>query len=58
MKAHDLMTKAEVMDYLRISKGTLDKLMRQHKIPFVKFERAVRFRKSEVDKWLESLTVK
>ena len=54
----DLMTKAEMLEYLRISKGTLDKLMREKGIPFLKLGKRVLFKKSDIDKWLESKRVK
>ena len=55
---NDLMTKAEVMAYLRISKQTLDKMMKAREIPFFKLKRKVLFRRSELDRWLESNRVK
>jgi excisionase family DNA binding protein len=58
----DLMTKAEVMAFLRISKRTLDKLMGNHEIPFFKLSPGrrggVRFRRQDIDKWLESKLIK
>ena len=53
----ELITKAELMEYLRISRGTLDKLMRRHEIPFIKLGKKVLFRKREIDAWLESKKV-
>lgn len=58
MKNDDLMTKPEVMAYLRISLGTLDRLIKRHAFPFVKLERRILFRRSEIDAYLESKTVK
>ena len=52
------MTKAEVLEYLRISKGTLDKLMRRREIRFHKLERKTLFRRSDVDAFLEKRLVK
>lgn len=46
------------MEYLRISRGTLDKLIKRRAIPFIKLDQKVLFRQSEVDRWLESKTVK
>jgi excisionase family DNA binding protein len=53
-----LLTRKEAMEYLRISHGTLHKLMIQHALPYIKLERKVLFRKSEIDKFLESRSVK
>jgi excisionase family DNA binding protein len=58
MGSQELMTKAEVMEFLRISKGTLDKLMRRREIRFHKLERKTLFRRSDVEKFLKSKLVK
>jgi excisionase family DNA binding protein len=58
MPGPELLTRAELMDYLRISRGTLDKLIKNRVIPFIKLDQKVLFRKSEVDRWLESKTIK
>jgi len=52
------MTKQEVLEYLRISHQTLFRLMRKHSFPFIKLDRKVLFRKSDIDKFLESKLVK
>jgi excisionase family DNA binding protein len=54
----DLLTRAEVMAWLRISKRTLDKMMRNREIPFHKVGKAVRFKRQELDKWFETTRVK
>ena len=48
----EYMTKAECQEYLRISKSSLEKLVKQG-LPRIKLERKVLFRKADVDKWLE-----
>ena len=58
MKDREFYTKSELMELLRISKGTLDKIMRRREIPFIKLERKVLFRKTDVDVWLETKRVK
>jgi len=58
MKDQELMTKTEVMAFLRISKGTMDKFMRRREIRFHKLERKTLFRRSDVEKFLESKRVK
>ena len=58
MPASDLMTKAEIQTYLRISRGTLDKLMKTRSLPFIKLDKKVLFRRADVDRWLESKTVR
>jgi excisionase family DNA binding protein len=48
----EYMTKAECQEYLRISKSSLEKLVKQG-LPRIKLERKVLFRKDDVDRWLE-----
>lgn len=50
----ELLTKAELMEYLRISRGTVDKLIKRREVPFIKLGKKVLFRKKEIDAWLES----
>jgi excisionase family DNA binding protein len=57
MEKDILMTKKEAMDYLKISHQTLFRLMKQKDFPYFKLERKVLFRKSDIDKWLESKKV-
>lgn len=52
------MTKAEAIAYLRVSRGTLDKLMKKHELPFIKLEKKVLFRRADIDRWLEKKLVK
>lgn len=51
------MTKADLMKYLSVSRGTIDRLMIAG-LPFVKLDPKqqghVRFYRSAVDKWLKS----
>lgn len=50
-------SKKDLMAYLKISKGTVENLMRQG-LPFIKLERRVLFRREDVDRWLESKIVR
>ena len=52
------MTKADILEYLQISRATLAKLMKSRQIPYIKLNRRVLFRKQDVDKFLESRLVK
>lgn len=54
MKKEDLMTRKDVMEYLRISHQTLHKLMKQRAFSFIKLEKRVLFRKTDIDKYLEA----
>jgi len=58
MKNDDLLTREELVAYLKISRGTLYKLMKQGAFPYVKLERKVLFRKTDIDKWLESKMIR
>ena len=58
MQKEAFLTKKELLEYLRISDGTLYKLMKQKAFPYIKLERKVLFRKGDVDKFLESRLVK
>jgi len=53
-----LLTRSELMEYLKIKQGTLRKLMLRNEFPYFKLERRVLFRKFDIDKWLESKRVK
>lgn len=58
MDQERLFTRKELMEYLRISHGTLDKLIKTRAIPYIKLERKVLFKKADVEAWLESKRVK
>jgi len=54
----ELMTLEEVADYLRVTKTTVYRLLRQGKIPANKVGRQWRFDKTSIDKWLRRSSVK
>ena len=54
----ELLTREQVMQYLQISHGTLNKLMRMKAFPYIKLERKVLFKKKDIDEFLESKIVK
>ena len=58
MPERDLLTRKEAMEYLRISRGTLDRMMRRRDLPFIKMGKKVLFRKADIDRFLESKIVK
>lgn len=49
----EILTIEELAGYLKISKSTLYKLVREGKIPAQKVGRHWRFRKEAIDRWLE-----
>ena len=54
----ELISKDDLIKYLKVSRPTLDRLMKQKAFPFIKLERRVLFRKADIDRFLESKTVK
>lgn len=53
-----LLTREELMEYLKIKRSTLQKLMNGGDLPYFKLGRRVLFKKVEIDRWLESKRVK
>lgn len=53
-----LLDENEAADFLTISPGTLSvwRSTQRYNIPFVKVGRRVRYRQTDLDKWLESRT--
>ena len=47
-----LMTTPELAEYLRISRASVYRLVRQKQIPVSKVGRQLRFRKDTIDVWL------
>ena len=52
-KPEDVLTIEELAVYLKVSKSTLYKIVRQGDIPSQKVGRHWRFRKKAIDNWLE-----
>jgi excisionase family DNA binding protein len=52
------MTRKDVMDYLKIKGTTLRRLMQRREFPYFKLDRRVLFKKSDIDRWLETKRVK
>lgn len=53
----EYLSKKDLMTYLKISKGTIERLMKQG-LPHIKLERRVLFKKADIDAWLETKRVK
>jgi excisionase family DNA binding protein len=49
----DYLTKRELQEYLRISRGSVDKLMKDHDLPFFKLGKKVLFSKVDIIAFLE-----
>ncbi|MBC7091933.1 MAG: helix-turn-helix domain-containing protein [Nitrososphaeria archaeon] len=57
----ELLTLEELAKYLKISKHTLYKMLEKSKVPGFKIANQWRFKKSDIDRWIEEqrkLTVK
>ncbi len=52
-----LMTLQEIADYLRVTKKTIYRLLRQGKIPAIKVGHQWRFDKASIDEWLQQSSV-
>jgi len=53
--ADGLMTVPEVAKYLGYTEGTIYQKVSKGEIPHLKLGRSVRFRRSEIDEWVERL---
>jgi len=53
-KFDEILTIQELSNYLKISKSTLYKLVREDKIPGQKVGRHWRFHRDAIDKWLKN----
>jgi excisionase family DNA binding protein len=53
-----LLTIAELMEYLSISRTTVFKLMKDKRIKYAKVGRRVLFRKSDIDEFIQKCMVK
>jgi len=58
-EANQILTSSQAAIYLGIEPSTLDvwRCTKRHLIPFIKVGRLVKYRRSDLDKWLSSQTV-
>ena len=54
MGDRELMTIEEIADYLRVKKRTIYEWLKKGKIPAIKTVGQWRFKKTQIDRWLES----
>ena len=54
----DIITIREVADYLKLTKKTAYRLVAEGKIPGFKVGGSWRFRRSEIEKWIEQQTAR
>ena len=54
MTERELMTIEEIADYLRVKKRTVYEWLKRGKIPAIKAVGQWRFKKAQIDKWLEN----
>ena len=57
-KTEGLMTTLEAMAYLRISRVTLYRLMKRKELPVRRVGYRYRYRKNELDRWLNTKSMK
>ena len=55
---NELMTVEEVATYINFQKTSVYGLIKKRQIPFIKASGKLHFRKSDIDKWLDSKKVK
>lgn len=53
-----ILTIPQVAEYLQVSKAKIYLLVQKGEIPYIRLDRNVRVRESELLKWLEKQTVK
>lgn len=53
-----LLTKEQVCEMLSISRPTIDRWMADKAITFIKVGKCVRFRKEDIESWLDKKTIK
>ena len=53
MNSGRLITKSELCEYLNVSLGMIDNLMKDGKVKYVKIGKSVRFEQSEIDRLLK-----
>ena len=53
-KISEIMTAEEVAKYIGFSKKTIRNWTSERKIPYVKLGNAVRYRKTQIDNWLDA----
>ena len=56
-ESNDIMRIEEAADFLATSKGTLYHWVSQGRVPVIKIsKRCIRFRRSDLEKWLDTMT--
>jgi len=58
MRRDEFLSKNEVTAYLKISLTTLDRLIKRRALPFVKIGKRVIFKRADIDRFVESRTVR
>lgn len=58
MPEREVLTKAEAVEYTRLSRATLDRLMKSRELRHMKVGKKVLFRKCDIDAFLKKRLVK
>ncbi len=51
---HDLLNKEELLEFLRVSRRSLDRMIERREFPFIKLGRRILFKKSDIEAWIET----
>lgn len=53
-----LLTKKDVADLLQYSTDGINRLMRNRRIPYIKIGKTVRFKKDDIENWIDKRKIK
>lgn len=53
----EFLTAKELADYIKLKKSTIYDKVKEKTIPYYQIDGAIRFEKSEIDKWIKSKSV-
>lgn len=54
----ELLSQADLLEYLQIGRTTLFKLLKNNEIPHIRLGRKILYRKADIDAWLETKRIK
>ena len=57
MQNMELLTAKELGEYLKLKKSTVYDKVKEKTIPYYQIDGAIRFEKSQIDKWIKSKSV-
>jgi len=54
---NEILTIEELAELLKVSTRTIRRIIRRRELPYIRIGRQLRFRRGDVDAWLESSTI-